>query len=187
VEKAPAAPAQRPAVAAPAPPQPSIRPEPEVAEPAPPASPPQRPAVATPSLPAAAPKPPADEVEVADRNKLPSVDIEVYFGSGSAVITQRTAAILNPLGQALTDKRLAHATFLIAGHTDAKGSAAYNRELSRRRAETVRQFLIERFDIDPKRLVSRGYGFDRLKIPGRPQAPENRRVQIVNWTSQLPR
>ena len=32
-----------------------------------------------------------------------------------------------------------------------------------------------------------GYGFDRLKFPGRPMAPENRRVQIVNWTSQVPR
>jgi outer membrane protein OmpA-like peptidoglycan-associated protein len=118
---------------------------------------------------------------------LPSVDIEVYFASGSARVTQRAAAILNPLGQALTDKRLAHATFLIAGHTDAKGSAEYNRELSRRRAEAVRQFLIERFGIDPQRLVSRGYGFDRLKTPGRPLGPENRRVQIVNLTSQVPR
>jgi outer membrane protein OmpA-like peptidoglycan-associated protein len=118
---------------------------------------------------------------------LPSVDIEVYFGNGSARVTERAAAILNPLGKALADKRLAQATFLIAGHTDAKGSAEYNRQLSSRRAEAVRQYLIERFGIDPKRLVSRGYGFDRLKTPGRPLGPENRRVQIVNWTSQVPR
>ena len=132
-------------------------------------------------------EPLSDEVEVADRNKLPSVDFEVYFVSGSARITPRAAATLNPLGRALSDKRLAHGTFLIAGHTDAKGSAEYNHELSRRRAEAVREYLIEHFAIDPKRLVSRGYGFDRLKFPGRPMAPENRRVQIVNWTSQVPR
>jgi OOP family OmpA-OmpF porin len=47
---------------------------------------------------------------------------------------------------------------LIAGHTDSTGSAAYNQDLSRRRAESVRNYLVEKFGIDGNRLHTRGFG-----------------------------
>lgn len=49
----------------------------------------------------------------------------------------------------------------IEGHTDSLGSRSYNLDLSRKRAAAVRQALIDRFGIDPKRLSSEGYGPDR--------------------------
>ncbi|HXF55368.1 MAG TPA: OmpA family protein [Hyphomicrobiaceae bacterium] len=126
-------------------------------------------------------------VESADRRELPSVDLEVYFEVASAEITPQAAATLAPLGRALADPRLADGTFLIAGHSDAQGPAGYNRRLSQKRAEAVRQFLIATFGIKQERLVAQGFGEERLKNPARPAAAENRRVQIVNMTRQAAR
>jgi outer membrane protein OmpA-like peptidoglycan-associated protein len=129
--------------------------------------------------PAAQPTPDA-AIESAEKKQKPSVDLEVLFAYKSAEITSEAAAALMPLGRALRDARLADDAFLIAGHTDAKGGADYNLELSQRRAESVRQFLITNFGIDASKLVAKGYGLQRLKNAARPLAAENRRVQIVN-------
>ncbi|BCR05881.1 membrane protein [Desulfuromonas versatilis] len=72
-------------------------------------------------------------------------------------------------------------TFLIAGHTDNVGSADYNAELSLRRAESVRRYLIEKFGIPAERLVARGYGLtkpvaDNRSAEGR---QKNRRVEVI--------
>ena len=88
--------------------------------------------------------------------------------------------MLTTLGRALVDARLAGNAFLIAGHTDAKGSDDYNLALSEKRAEAVRQFLIDNFKIAPDKLVAKGFGRQHLKNPKLPLAGENRRVQIVN-------
>lgn len=70
---------------------------------------------------------------------------------------------------------------LIAGHTDNIGEEDYNRDLSQRRAASVRQYLIENFNIKADRLVARGYGESRPVAPnttpeGRQQ---NRRVEVI--------
>ena len=147
-----------------------------------PVAPPVAPAPA-----AKAPVAPPNAVDVAAKQQLPSVDIEVFFEFDSADITPPAVETLTPLGRALTDGRLAGGTFLIAGHTDGKGPAPYNLRLSQQRAEAVRQLLIDRFGIEPARLIARGYGSERLKNRKRPTADENRRVQIINWTSQVAR
>jgi OOP family OmpA-OmpF porin len=55
-------------------------------------------------------------------------------------------------------KKYADQKILIAGHTDSTGAEAYNQDLSRRRAENVRQYLIENFDLDGSNLYARGFG-----------------------------
>lgn len=122
-------------------------------------------------------------VERADRKQLPSVDLEVLFEFDSAKMTPAAIQALTPLGHALSDARLADGQFLIAGHTDGKGRASYNLELSQRRAEAVREFLMVTFKIDGGRLVAKGFGERHLKNPQQPRAAENRRVQIVNIAS----
>ncbi len=119
-------------------------------------------------------------VERADRKQLPSVDLEVLFEFDSAQMTAAAIEVLTPLGRALSDERLADGQFLIAGHTDGKGKASYNLELSQRRAEAVREFLMTNFKIDGGRLVAKGFGKRHLKNAQQPRAGENRRVQIVN-------
>jgi OOP family OmpA-OmpF porin len=46
---------------------------------------------------------------------------------------------------------------IIAGHTDAQGSAQYNLQLSQRRAQSVKDYLVRR-GIAARRLIARGYG-----------------------------
>ncbi len=68
----------------------------------------------------------------------------------------------------------------IQGHTDNKGSAAYNKSLSDRRAAAVRKYLISK-GIDAGRLTSKGYGMERPLVPNTSDVNRalNRRVQFV--------
>lgn len=67
----------------------------------------------------------------------------------------------------------------IWGHTDDIGSDEYNLELSRRRAEAVKQYLVEA-GIDPSAISTKGFGKSRPLVPGTsPEArAKNRRVEI---------
>ena len=123
-----------------------------------------------------------DVAETARRDALPTADLEVYFDFNSAVITPAALPILKTLGEALSDGRLAGGTFIVGGHTDAKGEADYNQSLSQRRAAAVREFLITNFPIPPAKLMAIGYGEEQLKAADEPLAGVNRRVQIINWT-----
>ena len=68
----------------------------------------------------------------------------------------------------------------ITGHTDSRGTDAHNQDLSERRADAVKQFLIDKYRLAPENLVTAGYGKTRLKDKANPRAAENRRVEIVN-------
>jgi outer membrane protein OmpA-like peptidoglycan-associated protein len=183
-----------PETASTAPPEPASRLEPSApAEPAPPqppvaaapasgqSSPPAVPVASTP--PPVGPPPARSEAA----QPLPTIDLEVHFDYKSAAITPQATELLITLGRALADERLAGQTFLIAGHTDARGGDAYNLQLSRERAEAVRAFLIRHFAIAPERLRAEGHGLRRLKNPRDPNAGENRRVQVTNVTQQTVR
>ena len=123
-----------------------------------------------------------DVAETARRDALPTADLEVYFDFNSAVIAPAALPILKTLGEALSDGRLAGGTFIVGGHTDAKGEADYNQSLSQRRAAAVREFLITNFPIPPAKLMAIGYGEEQLKAADEPLAGVNRRVQVINWT-----
>lgn len=114
----------------------------------------------------------------------PSIDLEITFDYNSATIGAAAMPTAVTLGRAITNADFKGAVFLIAGHTDAKGSEGYNQDLSERRAAAVRQFLIERFRLPTDSLIAVGFGEQKLKIPADPLAGENRRVQIVNMTAQ---
>lgn len=112
--------------------------------------------------------------------KRPKIDVEVNFDFNSAELTPRVEPQLNSLGKALTSPELAGAVIMLGGHTDAKGADDYNQKLSERRAETVKRFLAEKYQISPDLLVSSGFGKAGLKNTVDPYAAENRRVEIVN-------
>ena len=108
-----------------------------------------------------------------------AIDLNIPFELDSSELSSNAKAQLEQLERALSSEALAENRFLVAGHTDAKGSAEYNRELSLRRAESVKRFL-EANGIDAGRLESTGYGEDRLLTPDAPESPANRRVEIRN-------
>lgn len=125
--------------------------------------------------------------EIAREKGLPTVDIEVLFEFDSAEITPGAAESLAALGKALSDPQLAGQKFVLAGHTDRKGRAAYNLALSERRAQAVRAHLVTQYKIPEGDLLARGFGHTRLKNPRNPAGPENRRVQIINFTTEMVR
>jgi len=124
-----------------------------------------------------------DVAKLIEESKAPNVDVQIFFAFDSADILPEARPSLDELGKALNNAKLGSAVFLIAGHTDAKGSDDYNLALSQRRAESVKAFLVETYGVDEGRLAVIGFGEEQLKNPDDPLADENRRVQIVNTGS----
>ena len=113
----------------------------------------------------------------------PSIDLEITFDYNSATISQKALPAVAALGKALTNPELKGTTFVLAGHTDATGGDGYNQELSERRADSLKKYLMDKYGIAAADLVTVGYGKSKLKNTGAPTAEENRRVQIVNMAS----
>jgi outer membrane protein OmpA-like peptidoglycan-associated protein len=116
--------------------------------------------------------------------KKPSIDLEINFEYNSDAIGEKAAPQVAALGQALLSSELKGSTFVVAGYTDIKGGDAYNQSLSERRADAVKRYLAEKYNIDAASLVTVGYGKTKLKIPSNPIAAENRRVQVVNMADK---
>ncbi len=110
----------------------------------------------------------------------PSVDIEINFDYRSAKIGPAAVPSVTALGKALTNPELKGSTFILAGHTDAKGSVPANQDLSEKRADSIKHYLVDHFKIPASTLVTVGYGKTKLKNESDPFAAENRRVQVVN-------
>jgi outer membrane protein OmpA-like peptidoglycan-associated protein len=109
-------------------------------------------------------------------------NLNVPFEYNSAVLQTDARITLDNLGRALSDPSLAGYSFLIGGHTDAKGSVSYNQTLSERRAQAVRDYLVSHYNIPAGKLAAKGYGSVQLLDPDHPLDGINRRVQIVNVT-----
>jgi outer membrane protein OmpA-like peptidoglycan-associated protein len=77
------------------------------------------------------------------------------FESGSAALTPDSYVIMDAVARSL--EAYPEVRVEIRGHTDSQGPASFNLELSQKRAETVRQYLINA-GIDPSRLVAIGVG-----------------------------
>jgi len=114
----------------------------------------------------------------------PNIDLEITFDYNSANISQKSLASVQALGRALTSPDLKGSTFVVAGHTDAAGGEAYNQDLSERRADSIKRYLVDKFGIAGTDLVTVGYGKSKLKDPAQPLAEVNRRVQVVNMQSK---
>ncbi len=79
------------------------------------------------------------------------------------------------------------ATFSVEGYTDSFGSMEYNFDLSQRRADSVKRYLVEAMGISPAQIQTRGYGATKFRASPNGSIEEqspNRRVEIVVHTSE---
>ena len=114
----------------------------------------------------------------------PKIDLEINFDYNSADISTKSLPAVQALGRALTNPDLKGSTFVVAGHTDAAGGEGYNQELSERRADSIKRYLVDKYGITGSDLVTVGYGKSKLKDPANPLAEVNRRVQVGNMENK---
>jgi len=114
----------------------------------------------------------------------PKIDLEINFDYNSAEISAKSLPSVQALGRARSNPDLKGSTFVVAGHTDAVGGESYNQDLSERRADSIKRYLVDKYGINGGDLVTVGYGKSKLKEPNQPLAEVNRRVQVVNMESK---
>ncbi|AMK13013.1 OmpA family protein [Pseudodesulfovibrio indicus] len=126
------------------------------------------------------PAAPAAGEDGATRPQISGVDLDILFDFDKAVIQQQSYPLLDALGESLSSPQLRGREIVIGGHTDAAGDAQYNLDLSRRRADAVKTYLVDRWKADPALIKTVGYGKTRPLTAGTTDGDQqrNRRVEI---------
>jgi len=110
---------------------------------------------------------------------------DVLFDFDQAVIRADAKPVLQKVAELIQRSGIPHVT--IYGHTDAKGTTIHNKELSTRRADAVKSYLIATFTIAADQLQTEGRGASQPVAPNtnpdgsdNPEGRQrNRRVEIV--------
>ncbi len=104
---------------------------------------------------------------------------KVFFDTGKATVQQRSYPLLDDVAKLIVANPQV-GTIRIEGHTDDRGSAELNRNLSQARAEAVQAYLVSR-GVDPARLEAQGFGPDRPAASNKTAAGReaNRRVEFT--------
>lgn len=118
------------------------------------------------------------QVKEEARGTVITLSGSVLFQSGKSDLLPAAQSRLGPVADAL--QGMPNRKILVQGHTDSRGSADHNQQLSVRRADTVRTFLVDH-GIDAARVRSEGLGptqpvADNTSAEGR---ANNRRVEII--------
>jgi OOP family OmpA-OmpF porin len=104
---------------------------------------------------------------------------DILFDTDAATIRAESTAVLAEIGAMLASH--ADLKLMIEGHTDSTGDFDHNMDLSRRRAESVKQWLVDRHGVDAGRLRTLGLGPTQPKASNADDAgrQQNRRVELV--------
>ena len=102
----------------------------------------------------------------------------LLFDFDRYALTDEHARVLDAIAQATREGQAVR--LLVSGHADRAGPEPYNQTLSEKRADAIRQALVER-GIAAGRLAVAAYGEKRPRVatPDGARAPLNRRVEIV--------
>ncbi|MBP2701927.1 OmpA family protein [Photobacterium lucens] len=124
--------------------------------------------------------PVVEEVVEATTVQVEPISVTMPFAFDSDKLTAEDEARLEPIAQRLVN--FPNAELVVIGHTDSRGSEAYNQKLSEERAKTVALYLMKHFNIDASRVKGEGRGeLDPVAsndtAEGRAQ---NRRVDVTS-------
>jgi outer membrane protein OmpA-like peptidoglycan-associated protein len=75
----------------------------------------------------------------------------------------------------------------VEGYTDSFGTFEYNLDLSQRRADSVKRYLVQAMGINPAQVQTRGYGATKFRASANGSIEEqsaNRRVEVVVRTTE---
>jgi len=122
---------------------------------------------------------PIEKVEAPPAMEKITIDLKVQFDLDKAIIKPQYHDNIKKLADFMTKYPDVDAE--IEGHTCKLGTSAYNMDLSRRRAESVKAYMVKNFGIDPARLSTVGYGESRPIADNntRDGRMKNRRVYAI--------
>ncbi len=114
------------------------------------------------------------------REDNPIAGALILFDFDSEIIQSDSYPLLREFAQALKNG-LSEAKIVIAGHTDNVGSEEYNLELSKRRAESVKNFLTGTYEIELNRLDILAFGENKPIESNETELGQttNRRVEFI--------
>lgn len=102
--------------------------------------------------------------------------MRIQFEFDSTAVVPASLPLLDSVGEMMTLPDVAGRSIIVEGHTDASGTEPYNDELSKRRADAIKRYLVASFDLDPSRLVITGKGESSPHDRDDPYDAINRRV-----------
>jgi outer membrane protein OmpA-like peptidoglycan-associated protein len=114
-----------------------------------------------------------------DLNKLPTINLDIKFDVDTPIVLPESYQTVGRIADALTQSSLLPYNFLIVGHVESGGRRDNAVLLSQRRADAIRDILVNTFKIAPKRLLPVGLGEEQLLDPARPNGPVNAQLQIM--------
>jgi outer membrane protein OmpA-like peptidoglycan-associated protein len=111
--------------------------------------------------------------------KLPTFNADIQFDTDTPIVRPDSYQTIGRIADALVNSTLLPYEFLIVGHVESTGRRENNVLLSQRRADAVRDILVNTFKISSKRLQPVGLGEEQLLDPARPNAAANSQTQIM--------
>lgn len=113
------------------------------------------------------------------------VDLQMTFPNASWMLTDSDKATANTLTEVLMEPANTTKLVEIGGHTNSVGGEAYNQDLSQKRAEAVKAYLVAN-GVPADRLKTVGYGSAQPLQGSDPAAAENRRVMLTMLGTKQP-
>jgi OOP family OmpA-OmpF porin len=125
------------------------------------------------------PEPSKRPLIVPELKDLPTFTVSIDFDSDTPVVRPSSYETVGRIADALVQANLLPYSFLIVGHTRSDGRREANAMLSQRRADAIRDALVNTFKISSKRIQSLGLGEEQFVDQAHPTSPANLQIQIV--------
>ena len=103
-----------------------------------------------------------------DIKQLPTFNVDIAFDVDTPIVQPESYQTVGRIADALVHSSLLPYNFLVVGHIEANGKREANAILSQRRADAIREILVNTFKISAKRIQSVGLGEEQLLDYARP-------------------
>jgi OOP family OmpA-OmpF porin len=110
---------------------------------------------------------------------LPTFTVDIRFDTDTPVVRPESYQAVGRIADALVNAALLPYSFLVVGHTDSNGRREANVLLSQRRADAIRDVLVNTFKISSKRIQSLGLGEEQFIDQAHPTSAVNQQIQIL--------
>lgn len=108
-----------------------------------------------------------------------SIQMKVKILSNSSILSKENFSEIHKVTDFM--KKFDQTKVVVGGYSDDRGAAAYNKTLSQKRVDAVRETLINHFTLDAKRVSAMGYGEDSPIADNNTVAGELKTDELSAW------